>query len=164
MKKSIYQISNEFLVIQNQLIEQDGEFTDDQFNALAINEAELENKAVGYSFVIKDLDDDVEAINNEIKRLTQLKKARENAADRLKTTISNAMNLYGRDEIKTAIVKLSFRASESVFCDDVNALPAEYKTIKVTEAADKVKIKEALKNGEAVVGCSLVSNKSLQIK
>jgi len=164
MKKSIYQISNEFLAIQNQLIEQDGEFTDEQVNALAISETELETKAVGYSFVIKDLDNDVEAIDNEIKRLTQLKKVRVNASERLKNTIANAMRLFERDEIKTPIVKLSFRASESVNVEDVNALPLEFKVVKVTEQADKTKIKEALKNGVEVVGCSISINKNLQIK
>lgn len=164
MKKSIYQISNELQLIQNQLIEQDGEYTEEQINALAISETELETKAVNYSFVIKDLDDDVEAINNEIKRLTQLKKARENASERLKNTISFYMDKFGRDEIKTAIVKLSFRKSEAVNVEDVNALPSEFKVVKVTEAADKAKIKEALKNGEAIIGCSLVSSKNLQIK
>lgn len=164
MKKSIYQISNEFLAIQNQLIEQDGEFTDEQVNALAISETELETKAVGYSFVIKDLDNDVEAIDNEIKRLTQLKKVRVNASERLKNTIANAMRLFERDEIKTPIVKLSFRASESVNVEDVNALPLDFKVVKVTEQADKTKIKEALKNGVEVVGCSISINKNLQIK
>lgn len=164
MKKSIYQISNELQLIQNQLIEQDGEYTEEQINALAISETELETKAVNYSFVIKDLDDDVEAINNEIKRLTQLKKARENASERLKNTISFYMDKFGRDEIKTPIVKLSFRKSEAVNVEDVNALPSDFKVVKVTEQADKAKIKEALKNGESIIGCSIVSNKNLQIK
>jgi len=39
-----------------------------------------------------------------------------------------------------------------------------YKTIKVTEQADKVAIKEAINNGADIIGCRIVENKNLQIK
>lgn len=164
MKQSIYQISNEFIELQNQLIEQDGEYSDEQVNALAINETNFENKLVGCSFVMKSFDNNINIIDEEIKRLTQLKKSAVNSKERLKTIISNAMQLFGKDEVKTAIVKLSFRKSESVNVEDVNALPNEYKVVKVTEAADKIKIKEALNNGVEIDGCSISVNYNLQIK
>jgi hypothetical protein len=39
-----------------------------------------------------------------------------------------------------------------------------FKTIKVTEQPDKVKIKETLKQGEDIIGCEIVTNLNLQIK
>ena len=65
------------------------------------------------------------------------------------------------------------KSSSSVFCSLVssrvlnvmlNDLPKEYKVVKVTEQADKVKIKEALKDGESILGCELVTNQNIQIK
>jgi hypothetical protein len=47
---------------------------------------------------------------------------------------------------------------------DVNDLPKQYKTVKVTETADKVAIKKALESGETVYGCRLVENVNLTIK
>lgn len=164
MKKSIYQISNEFLAIQNQLIEQDGEFTEEQINALAIAEHEIETKGVNYSFIIKQFDADVEIIDAEIKRLTQLKKSRENAIERLKTNILNAMLLFGKDKIETPIVKLSIRKSKAVNVADVNSLPSEFKVVKVTEQADKTKIKNYLSEGGTIEGCEIIENNNLQIK
>jgi methylthioribose-1-phosphate isomerase len=67
-------------------------------------------------------------------------------------------------EIKTPLIKINFRKSESVIVMDVNDLPAEYKVVKVTEQADKVKIKDALKKGEQILGCELVINQNIQIK
>lgn len=164
MKQSIYQIQNEFLLIQNQLIEQDGEYTEDQINALAINETDLENKTVGYCFVIKDYEDDVNAIDNEMKRLTQKKKVLNNAIDTLKSTILNAMNLYGKDEIKTAIVKVSFRNSESVEITNESQLDACFIVTKTVTSPDKKAIKDAIKSGEVVTGATISYNKNLQIK
>jgi hypothetical protein len=164
MKQSIYKIQNEFLVIQNQLIEQDGEYTEDQINSLAINETDLENKAVGYCFVIKDYEDDVNAIDNEMKRLTQKKKVLNSAIERLKLTILNAMNLYGKDEIKTSLIKLSFRNSESVEITNESQLDACFIVTKTVSTPDKKAIKDAIKSGQLVCGATISYNKNLQIK
>jgi hypothetical protein len=39
-----------------------------------------------------------------------------------------------------------------------------FKTIKVTEQPDKVKIKAAIKSGEDVLGCELITVNNIQIK
>ena len=46
----------------------------------------------------------------------------------------------------------------------VNQLPNEYKTIKVTESANKTAIKKALQDGVEIDGCALVENINLSIK
>jgi hypothetical protein len=67
-------------------------------------------------------------------------------------------------KIETPLIKLSFRKSESVEVDDINSLPAMYKTIKLTETPDKKLIKDSLKLGKEIPGCKLVENNNLQIK
>jgi len=89
---------------------------------------------------------------------------RQNACERLKSNISHAMQIFEVDKIESPLIKLSFRKSQSVNVADVNSLPSEYKTIKVTESADKMKIKQALLNGEKIEGCEIVNNNNLQIK
>ena len=74
------------------------------------------------------------------------------------------MQIFEVDKIESPLIKLSFRKSQSVNVSDVNSLPNEYKTIKVTEQADKMKIKQALQNGEQIQGCSIITNTNLQIK
>jgi len=161
---NIYQIQNEYQLLINSIIENDGEITPEQELALTINKDQLQSKSESYAYVIKQMDAECDIIDLEIKRLQQAKKVRENTVERLKYTLTNAMQLFEVDEIKTPLIKLNFRKSESVVVYDTNSLPQMYKIIKVTETPDKAKIKEAIKQGETVVGAELVINQNLQIK
>ena len=161
---NIYQIQNEYLLLINQIIENGGEVTPQQELNLQITKDQLQDKGTNYAFVIKKLDAECDIIDAEIKRLTELKKVRQNACERLKSNISHAMQIFEVDKIESPLIKLSFRKSQSVNVADVNSLPAEYKTIKVTEQADKVKIKQSLMNGETIEGCEIINSQNLQIK
>ncbi len=162
MKKSLYNIEEEYLEIASQL--EDGELSEELETALAINETELQGKAVAYAYVIKDSDDTITAIDGEIKRLQGLKKTEQNKAKRLKETISNAMNLYGINEIKTETLKLNFRRSEGVVgqCEDVDSefctyIPEQWKP-------NLTAIKKAIKEGREVEGYEIEERFNLQIK
>ena len=161
---NIYQIQNEYLLLINQIIENGGEVTPQQELNLQITRDQLQDKGTNYAFVIKKLDAECDIIDAEIKRLSELKKVRQNACERLKANISHAMQTFEVDKIESPLIKLSFRKSQSVNVADVNSLPNKYKTIKVTEQADKMKIKQALLNGEVIEGCEIVNNNNLQIK
>jgi uncharacterized small protein (DUF1192 family) len=162
MKKSMYQIQSEYQQIADALTT--GELTPELEHALQIAEHELEVKSVNYSFVIKDINDEISIINAEIDRLKDLKKVRENALERLKNNISNAMQLFQVDEIKTPLIKINFRKSESVEVDNMALLDAKFLNEKITITPDKMAIKEAIKNGEDVNGARLVINNNIQIK
>lgn len=161
---NIYQIQSEYQLLINSIIEADGELTPELELALAINKDQLQSKSENYAYIIKQMDAECYIIDLEIKRLQQAKKVRENTIERLKGTLTYAMNLFEVPEIKTSLIKINFRKSESVIVMDVNDLPKEYKVVKVTEQADKVKIKEALKAGQSILGCELVTNQNIQIK
>jgi hypothetical protein len=164
MKTTIFQIEQNYNQLAEQLIDNDGELTPELSEQLAITEEQLQNKSVAYSFVIKQMDADVDIISAEISRLQNLKKQREKASDYLKERIKHAMDTFQIDEIKTPLVKINFRKSETVEVDDVNQLPAAFKVVKVTEQADKAAIKAALKDGVEVAGCSIATHRNLQIK
>lgn len=164
MKLTIYQIEQRYNQLAEELIDNGGELTPELETALAITEEQLQNKSVAYSFVIKQMDADIDTIDAEIKRLQAAKKQREKASEYLKERIKHAMELFSIEEIKTPLVKINFRKSKQVIVDDVNALPMVYKTVKVEESADKKAIKAVLESGGSIIGCHLVNNKSLQIK
>ena len=162
MKKSLYNIEAEYLEITNQL--EDGELTPELETALAINESQLQGKAVAYAYVIKESEDTVSVIDQEIKRLQGIKKTEVNKSKRLKETISNAMELYGITEIKTETLKLNFRRSEGVVGASSN-LADEFLTI-VPEVfkPNLVAIKAALKEDRLVDGYVIEERFNLQIK
>jgi hypothetical protein len=161
---NIFLIQNEYQLLINQIIEAEGEITSEIETALTINKEQLQSKAVDYSYVIKQLDADCEQIDAELKRLNALKKVRTNLAERLKDTISNAMNLYEVEKIETPLIKLSFRNSESVEITNESQLDACFIVTKTVSTPDKKAIKDAIKNGVFVEGATISYNKNLQIR
>ena len=164
MKTSLFQIEQEYKEIAEQLIELEGEPTPELEASLIINQQNLETKSTNYGIVIKQMDYEVGVIDSEIKRLNALKKQRTNAIDRLENNIKNAMEIFGMSEIKTPLMKLSFRKSESVEVENIDLLDKEFVSEKITFTADKTKIKAAIKEGRTVQGATLQINNNLQIK
>ena len=143
---------------------EDGEFTPELEQALVITQEQLQEKAINYTYVIKNYEADSQAIDNEIKRLKAMKEAKDNAIDRMKEAVRNAMLASGIDKIESSLFKLSLRRSESVEVVNIDQLPESLVTVKKTVSADKVKIKEAIKAGEVVSGAVIIENYNLQIK
>lgn len=162
--KSIYQIENEYRLLAENLIDNGGELTPEIQTQLQISKADLQNKSVSYSFVIKQLLNDIKQIEDEEKRLSELKKANEKVIERLKTTLKDAMVLFQVEKIQSPLVTISLRNSESVEVLHLALLSDEYKKTKTEVSADKVAIKEAIKEGKNVYGATLKKNQSIQIK
>jgi hypothetical protein len=158
--KSMYQISTEALNIASAL--EDGELSPELELSLQINQTELQEKGINYAYVIKDSEETIEAIDKEIKRLQEAKKVQSNKVERLKETLVNAMNIYGIEKIESPLIKLSIRKSESV--ELIGIVEDRFLKTVVSHSIDKTRIKEAIKNGEAVIGASLKINRNIQIK
>jgi hypothetical protein len=157
---NLYNIKSEYLAIAQELAE--GELTPELEQALIITQENLQEKAINYGYVIKNFESEVDIIETEIKRLNALKKARINAVDKLKTNISNAMQLFGILEVKAPTFKMNFRKSESV--EIYEGLSNEYITEKISYQPDKIAIKNAIKEGKTVNGAGIIINYNLQIK
>ena len=161
MKTTLYNIEQEYLTLISEIEALDGELTPEIEEQLTINKEQLESKSVAYLQVIATKEDLNSAIDIEIKRLQALKKRNKGLVDNLKNRLLDAVNLFGSFEV--SYNTFSTRKSTSVAVEDVNSLPTEYKTVKITEAADKKAIKEAIKAGIDVPGCSIVENLNLKI-
>jgi hypothetical protein len=163
MEKSLYKIEKQYLDIINQAQEMEGELTSELESALEITKNELEVKSIAYVEVIKAKESFNTRIDEEIKRLQAMKKSNDKLVDRLKNNLLNAVNMFGNFE--AGFLKLSTRKSKSVEVNiDTNDLPKEFKSIKVTESADKAAIKKAIEQGKEIEGCILVTKLNLQIK
>mgnify|MGYP001826291704 FL=1 len=162
MKTTLYEIKNEYLELINQVEELEGEITPEIEEKLTINQNELQNKAIAYHSVILSKDAFNMQIDNEIKRLQALKKRNNSLIDNLKERLVGAIQMFGEFTVGTNTFGL--RKSERVEVEDVNQLPKEYKTIKVTEQANKAEIKKALKLGKKIENAYIVENINLKIK
>jgi hypothetical protein len=74
------------------------------------------------------------------------------------------MQMFDVTELKTPLLKINFRKSESIEVTDIDLLDADFVKTTITKAADKIAIKEAIKSGENVQGAILQTNLNLQIK
>ena len=161
---TLYGITAELNGILAQLEELGGEITPELEQALAINEEQFVAKAEDYGHAILNLNGMAAAAKAEKERLAGLQKFYENTQKRLANALSNAMQVFGHDKVENATMRISLRHSTATEVDDIDQVPAEYKTTKVEVVADKTAIKKAIQSGEAVPGAHLVENVSLQIK
>ena len=161
---SLFKISNELQLIVNDIIENGGEISEGMENTLMITEDQLKAKAIDYGIVIRAMEYDNSIVDEEIKRLTQIKKVRTNTAERLKTALSEALIKFDVDEVASATMKINFRKSQVLEIIDEAKIDKKYKISKVTVSIDKISIKRDIKNGEMISGVQLITNQNLQIK
>jgi hypothetical protein len=161
MKKSLYEITNDYQSLMFEIENNEGEITPELNEALTITENELQSKSIAYLSVIKQSEAFAMQLDDEIKRLQALKKRNDKLVDNLKDRLLNAVKMFGVFEV--GFTKFGTRKSSQVEVLDVNELPKEFKVIKVTEQADKIAIKKAIESGQDVKGCSIVENINLKI-
>lgn len=132
--------------------------------ALGQVEDDINTKIENTCKVIKEIESDSIGIDEEIKRLSALKKQKENTVKKLKEYVEFEMNGIGLTKVEGKLFKISFRKSKVVKVLDETKIPKEFIKIKTTETISKTDLGKALKNGEIIEGAELVENKSLQIK
>lgn len=160
--KTLFKISQEATLIASAL--QEGELTPEMESALIINQTELQEKAINYAYAVKSIESDIDIISEEIARLQALKRAKTEAIERMKNAVIDAMQIYGIEKVTSPTLTLSIRRSESVEVANDALLSPNYITKKITFTPNKIAIKNAIKNGEAVEGAVIKENYSLQIK
>lgn len=136
-----------------------GEIID--IEALAALELERDVKIENIGCWIKNLLADAEALKQQKNIFAEREKVAKNKAESLKNYLS--VILDGK-KFETSRVAMSFRKSESVeFSGELIDVPHQFLKFKEPEL-DKTAIKKAIKNGENVPCCQLVSKMNLQIK
>lgn len=129
---------------------------DTLFNQLAL---EWDNKIEGIALLIKNNLAEAELIRAEEQALAARRRAKENAAARLKEFL--AYELDGT-KFETAKVKISYRKSKSVVITDESRIPPQYLRIK-TEP-DKAGMKAILEAGSEIPGAQLIEKNGIIIK
>lgn len=135
-----------------------GEIIDaEQLQALQLErEQKIENVALWY----KNLLSDAAQYKAEKDAFAERERVARAKADRLKAYLLDALQ---GDKYQSTRVSISYRNSSCVVVDDVLNLPPRFVKFKDPEP-DKLAIKEAIKNGEAVNGARMESSQSIIIK
>ena len=149
LMETLYDIKENYLTLVSQIEAVEGEITPEMDEALTLTEKSLKTKAEGYLEYIGSRESFIDRIDNEIKRLQDLKKSEKTRIDYLKDKLVDAVKIFG--DITLNLKTITTRPSQSVEVD-MDTLPKDYITTKVTFQADKMKVKQDLKDGKEVKG------------
>ena len=92
---NIFQITQELQDIFSELEENGGELTPELEQELNVTQEDFKVKVKSYAEGIKLLNSDITLIDSEIKRLTELKKSKQKAIERLNKVIAWAVEMFG---------------------------------------------------------------------
>ena len=160
-EQSLFSINQDQQELMFRIEEMDGELTPEIESALEITKSQLNQKSIAYLEVISQKEVLNSVIDIEIKRLQSLKKRNDNINTRLRDNLLKAVKTFGDFEV--GLQKFGTRKSETVEVEFVNELPDEFKTRKLTESANKVALKKAIKEGREIEGVYLKTNHNLKI-
>lgn len=172
----LYELAEEYRDFESKLdlflemIEQ-GEMDEQTFDdTLAMIETSLEDKIDAVACTIKNMESEAEAMRAEELRLAKRRKARENAAERLRAYLSNTMTSLGKTKVETPRNRLSFLRNAKVEIVDESSFLAFAKSGRIdlltfSEPAPNQKaLKRALDAGEEIPGAVMTVRANLQIK
>lgn len=131
-------------------------------NTLEMLDLSIEEKIENTAKYMVNVESDIQGLKTEIDRLTKIKKAKENAVERLKNNVEYAMKQKGIEKLEVGTFKAYYKKSESVEITNLDVIPADYTRVEIK--ADKVAIKKAIKAGEVVDGAHIQTNMNFFIK
>lgn len=166
----LYELAKSFIELQSRLENDDiGENTKQAIiDTLEGLDFDLEEKTENIIKLIRNQESDIVAVDEEIKRLQNIKKVRQNNIDGLKNYLLNNLVGIGKEKVETPLFKVTVKQNPpKVVIRDENEVPATY--MKISYAVDKSVLKQDLLDEEKAkelnaLGISLVQEKSLLIK
>ena len=109
---------------------------------------EIKNKSSNMISLIRNIDSDIDVIDNEIERLQKMKKSKENKVNNIKKYIKICLEESGMKGVETPLGSMKIRNNApKVIVDDLEKIDNKYILIETTLKVDKKAIKESLYNG-----------------
>lgn len=159
---SLFDLSTDYQQLYDLIAEQE----DEQIlkdTLASINDA-IEDKADGYIAVIKTLEGDNKAIDEEIKRLRHRKTSNQNGVKRLKESLQEVMEQTGKEKFKTALNSYSISNNPpSLDITDESLIPKQY-YIEQQPKLDKKELLKVVKDGLEIKGVELKQSRSLRVR
>lgn len=157
---NLYEISADF---RNTLIEleneEDEELKQDTIEAFNIL---LNEKSEHIIYADRMAENDINSVDNEIKRLQEIKKHMVKKREKYIKYITKCMEIMGKTKIETPVGKILFRKSKRIVINDENKIPQKYYILEPKLL--KTDVKKAIERGEKIEGAKIIEFQNLQIK
>ena len=160
----LYELSNQMIGLRDMM--DDDECDIDLTDTLDALEGDLQVKAEGLLAWVANIDSDIDAIAQEIKRLNARKSAMANRKESLREYLRHNMEHGGIEKITCPLFSITLSKPRPIaVITDESELPVAYKQIKVTTSPIKKDILNDLKEGQKIPGAELgESKRSLTIR
>lgn len=161
----LYEISEQHKAIAL-LVENDELSADDVKDTFDALEGEFNAKAVSLVAVVNNMDGDLSAIDDAIKRLQARKSAITNKKESLRDYLKYNMQISGITNIKCPLFSITLaKGRDVVVIDDDRLLPEDLLSVEVVVKPKKADILRRLKGGEDIPGAHIEkTGESLRIK
>ena len=176
-KKSLFQLADEYRAIEDALIDNGGELTEDIALADAQNKAELAAKIDNYGKVLRSLKAKEEAAKNEEKRIKDYKQSAQKGQQTLKEWIKFNMERMEADRIDGDFTKAYFlnrndyEIDEEIILSKYQTALEEFRSrlpeyVKVELKVDKTALKQECKKDIGLIpeGVYEIHSRSLVVK
>ena len=146
---SLYSIQEDILRIFNDVESNEGEITDEQYNALCIKQDELKSKLESYVKAIKSWEVDDKALKDEKKRFNDRQNIYKNRIERLKKAALDAVLMFGEHGKTNMFIELpNFR----VFTKTSKSIEVDEQRINIFIKAFESYIRELVDAGILYAG------------
>lgn len=158
---NIYDISLIESAIEKHAMDNDGEIPEELLKELVESQTKSVQQVEKLCHYIRHLEQGIDNCKAEEQRIKDMRQH----AERRISSIKKYLTPYvlKKKKVDVGTFKLSSRRSQSVqLRDDFDVL--EYISEEVVRKPDKIRIKEALKNGEDIPGAFLLNSDNLQLR
>ncbi|MFC8563093.1 siphovirus Gp157 family protein [Peribacillus frigoritolerans] len=157
----LYELSQQYSQLMELVEELDAITFRDTLESI---QEEIDDKVENTVKLMRSFQGDVEAIKSEEKRLAERRKAIENRIESIKDYLRNEMEIAGIDKVKRPTLTVSIANNPpSVEISDESLIPTDF-MVPQPDRIDKKALLVALKEGEAIEGCSIKQTRSVRIR
>ena len=156
----LYELTQSYNRLLEMAEEMDPEALADTLESLGDS---IEQKVENTAKVIKSIEVDIMAIDEEIKRLQAMKSARRNNIGRMKVYLKEQLELVGMDKVKGTLFTVALQNNPArLVVSDISKLQGYL--VEQEPKVDSTRLKNDLKAGLEVEGAELVQEKGLRIR
>lgn len=160
---NLYELKEEYLAVLDAM-QSDELDNEAAYELLQQLRGDIKDKAKNIGYAIKNLNSDAEAIDIEIKRLQERKKAMVNREARLKDFLLYVMrelNVKGFQDPVMPIRRVT-NSQPTVHIEDISLIPSEYLLEKVEVKVDKKSIIKDI-GDKAIEGVTVITGEHIRL-
>ena len=173
---TLYELTAEMQQIEDELIENGGELTEDLEARMAETAEALPAKVDGYHHIVRRMEAQAEAFTKARDEFATKARVCKNSVSRIKDHLAGCMVQFGIKKLEGDMATVTLRSSEALDLMDEGAVLDAYTHgleeyaatlpdfIRVEVKVDKTALKAAIKAGKPVVGAALTTNYSAVIR